>query len=89
MPNSASAKKRQRTSEKRRLRNRSVKNAVKTQLKRVLAAIGGGDKADPESEFRLATKRLDKAAAKGVIHKNAAARTKSRLSARLKAAKAK
>jgi small subunit ribosomal protein S20 len=89
MPNSPSAKKRQRTNEERRVRNRAVKHAVKTQVKKVTAAAAAGKVADGETEMRLAMKKLDQAAAKGVIHKNTAARTKSRLSARLKAAKAK
>ena len=89
MPNSPQAKKRQRTNEERRIRNRAVKSAVKTQVKKVTTAVTAGNVADGETEFRLAMKKLDKAAAKGIIHKNAAARTKSRLSARLKAAKGK
>lgn len=89
MPNSPSAKKRQRTNEERRIRNRAVKSAIKTQVKKVTAAVTAGKVDEGEAALRLATKRLDRAAAKGVIHKNAAARTKSRLSARLKAAKGK
>lgn len=89
MPNSPSAKKRQRTNEERRLRNRAVKHGVKTQIKKVTTAVAAGKITDGETEFRLATKKIDQAAAKGVIHKNAAARTKSRLSAKLKAAKGK
>jgi small subunit ribosomal protein S20 len=89
MPNSPSAKKRQRTSEERRIRNRAVKAGVKTQIKKLNAATAAGKITEGEAEFRLAVKKLDKAAAKGVIHKNAAARTKSRLSAKLKAAKGK
>jgi small subunit ribosomal protein S20 len=89
MPNSPSAKKRQRTNEERRIRNRAVKHGVKTQVKKVIAAVAAGKSADGEAEMRLAMKKLDQAAAKGVIHKNAAARTKSRLAARLKASRAK
>ena len=89
MPHSPSAMNRQRTKEERRIRNRAVKSGVKTQLKKVNTAVAAGKVADGETEFRLAVQKLDKAAAKGVIHKNAAARTKSRLSARIKAAKGK
>jgi small subunit ribosomal protein S20 len=89
MPNSPSAKKRQRTNEERRIRNRAVKSAVKTQIKKVTTAMSAGKSTDVDAEFRAAVKKLDRAAAKGVIHKNAAARTKSRLSARVKAAKSK
>jgi small subunit ribosomal protein S20 len=88
MPNSPSAKKRQRTNELSRIRNRATKSVIKTQLKRVTASVAAGKVPDAETEFRQATKKLDQAAAKGVIHRNAAARTKSRMSARLKAAKA-
>ncbi|MCG8583508.1 MAG: 30S ribosomal protein S20 [Pirellulales bacterium] len=87
MPNSLSAKKRLRQNERLQLRNRSMKRSVKTQLKRVHTAIAEGDYAKGDEEFRTAVKRLDQAAAKRVIHPNAAARTKSRLSAKLKAAK--
>jgi small subunit ribosomal protein S20 len=89
MPNTPSAKKRQRTNEQRRVRNRAVKSAVKTQIKKVTSAMTDGKSTDVDAEFRAAVKKLDKAAAKGVIHKNAAARTKSRLSARIKATKSK
>jgi len=89
MPHTPSAKKRLKTSEKRRVKNRAVRSSVKTQVKKVRAATAAGDVATGETELRLAMKKLDQAAAKGVIHKNAAARTKSRLSAQLKHAKGK
>jgi small subunit ribosomal protein S20 len=54
----------------------------------VVATAAGGDKAAIDAELRVAVQKLDRAAAKGVIHKNAAARKKSRLSAMLKKAKA-
>jgi small subunit ribosomal protein S20 len=87
MPNTKSAKKRLRQSLERRARNRAVKSSLKTQVKKVLSAVGAGDDATVDSEFRTAAKKLDQAAAKGVIHRNKAARLKSRLSKRLKAAK--
>ena len=87
MPNSVSAKKRLRQNDRLRLRNRATKRTVRSQLKRVTAAIAEGDYAKGDAEFRLAVKKLDQAAAKHIIHRNAAARTKSRLSKRLKAAK--
>ncbi len=89
MPNTNSAKKRLRQNVVRRARNRSVKSAVKTQIKQVREAIAAGDVAAGEAQLRLAAKRLDKAAAAGVVHANLAARVKSRLSAALKAAKQK
>ena len=87
MPNSASAAKRNRQSLVRRARNRSIKSAIKSQVRKVRDAIEAGDVATGEAEFRLAAKRVDKAAAKGVVHPNLAARLKSRLSAALKASK--
>ena len=89
MPNTPSAKKRQRTNEERRIRNRAVKSAVKTQIKKLTTAVAAGDVAASDAEFRVTAQKLDKAAGKGVLHRNAVARTKSRLSKRLKAAKGK
>jgi small subunit ribosomal protein S20 len=87
MPNTKSAKKRLRQSLERRARNRAVKSSLKSQIKKVLGAVEGGDAAATGDEFRTAAKKLDQAAAKGVIHRNKAARLKSRLSRRVKAAK--
>jgi small subunit ribosomal protein S20 len=86
MPNTKSAKKRLRQSLERRTRNRAVKSSLKTQIKKVLSAVEGGDAEASVKEYRAAAKGLDQAAAKGVIHRNKAARLKSRLSARLKTA---
>lgn len=86
MPNTKSAKKRLRQNVVRRERNRAVKREVRTRCKKVLMAIDGGQVTEANELFREATKCLDQAAAKGVIHKNAAARSKSRLSARIKKA---
>ena len=88
MPNTKSAKKRLKQNEVRRLRNRSVKSSVKTQVKKVIAATTAGDIENAEKEFVQAARKLDRAGAAGLIHKNAAARTKSRLQKRIKAAKA-
>jgi small subunit ribosomal protein S20 len=87
MPNTTSAKKRLRQNEARRARNRSMKHALRTQCRKVLEAVAAGDVAKSETEFRLAVKNLDRAGARKIIHRNAAARTKSRLSARIKAIK--
>jgi small subunit ribosomal protein S20 len=78
MPHTRSAKKHQRKSEKRRLHNRAVKKAIKTQLKRFEEAAGGTVE-ELRSQYNLAAKKLDKAAAKRVIHPNLAARKKSQL----------
>ncbi|REJ67534.1 MAG: 30S ribosomal protein S20 [Planctomycetota bacterium] len=88
MPNTASAKKRLRQNAKRRQHNRGIKSTVRTQLTRVRAAVEAGDLETGEAEFKVAVKKLDKAAAGRVIHPNAAARLKSRLSKKIKLAKA-
>ena len=75
MANIKSQIKRNRQNEKARQRNRAVRSEVKTRVKRAEAATG-----DESRELaRIAVKRIDQAAAKGVIHKNTAARQKSRL----------
>jgi len=74
--NIKSQKKRNLTNAKRAERNKAVKSELKTRAKTVLRAAGTDDAAEA---LRLAVKRLDMAAAKGVIHKNQAARRKSRL----------
>jgi small subunit ribosomal protein S20 len=89
MPNSASAKKRHRQSLDRRARNRAVKSALKTQIRKLKEAVEGGNATAATEELRVAGKKLDQAAAKGVIHKNTSARLKSRLSAHVKANKKK
>ena len=79
MPNTSSAKKRLRQNEKLRLRNRSAKSTMRTQIRRVREAVKAGDNEKAQTEFRAAQKKIDNAASKNLIHKNAAARTKSRL----------
>ena len=78
MANIASQKKRNRQNEKRRLRNKGVRSELKTRVKAAREAIASGDESAHET-VRTAQKRIDKAGAKGVIHKNAAARRTSRL----------
>ena len=85
MANSKSAKKRAVTSEKRRIHNQSRRSMMRTLLKKVLAAIEAGDKETATKEFAAATPILDRFASKGLIHKNKAARSKSRLNAAIKA----
>jgi small subunit ribosomal protein S20 len=68
--------------ERRRLRNKAARSEIKTRVKRAVAAAESGAEDTPEA-LRLAVKRLDKAAAKGIIHKNQAANRKSRLMRRL------
>lgn len=83
MPHSRNAKKRLRQNLKRRLRNRSVKHAIKTQIKKALAAYKSGNLELLRREVRLAFKKLDRAACKRIVHPNYAARKKSQLSALL------
>lgn len=85
MPNIASAKKRLRQNVTRRARNRAARSAVRTQVRKVRKAVAEGDAQQSATEFRVAVKKLDQAAAKKIIHPNAAARTKSRLSKAVKA----
>jgi small subunit ribosomal protein S20 len=79
MPHTRSAEKRQRQNEKRRLRNRAAKKAIKGQIKKVLDAVKNGNPDSVKTEFRAAVRQLDKAAAKRVVHPNLAARKKSQL----------
>ena len=76
MANIKSQKKRIKTNEKRQERNKAVRSELKTRVKNANRAAGTDEAAEA---LRLAIKRIDTAAAKGVIHKNAAARRKSRL----------
>jgi small subunit ribosomal protein S20 len=87
MPHTRSAKKNLRKSEKRRLSNRAVIKSLKTQIKKVTAAAAGSVE-QLEKEYNLAAKKLDKAAAKKVIHRNLAARKKSQLARILRDKKA-
>jgi small subunit ribosomal protein S20 len=87
MPNTATAKKRLRQNVARRDRNRSAKSALRTQIRKLREAITVGNLDTCQSEFRATVKRLDKAAAKKIIHANRAARLKSRMSAAIKKVK--
>ena len=79
--------KRNKQNEKRRIRNKAVRSELRTRTKSAITAADTGAENVAEAE-RLAMKRIDKAANKGVIHKNAAARRKSRLAKRVAAAQA-
>lgn len=89
MPNTKSAKKTMRTSEARRVKNKATRTALKNLSKKVFDAVTAGDVAKAEADYRSAASKLDRAATKGVIHKNAAARRKSQLQTAIKAAKKK
>lgn len=86
MPRTTSAAKRLRQSQERRVRNRAAKSEIKTQLKKVVAAAAASKVDEAQTELRTAAKKLDRAASAGVIHRNKAARLKSRANARVKAA---
>lgn len=83
MANIKSQKKRNRTNAKSAERNKAVKSELKTRMKSARASIGTPENAE---DVRLAVKRIDMAAAKGILHKNTAARRKSRLMKKINAA---
>ena len=84
MPNTASAKKRMRQDSVRRIRNRSTKAGLRSQLRKVREAIAAKKLDESKTEFQTLVRKLDRAAARNVIHLNAAARTKSRISHAIK-----
>lgn len=85
MPNIKSAIKRVKTNEKRRLQNAAQKSNLRSAIKSVETAAVSNDVENAKNALLIATKKLDKAASKGLIHKNAAARKKSRLTKKINA----
>ena len=85
MANSPQAKKRARQAEKRRTHNASLRSLVRTKIKHVVAAIGSGDVEQAKAAYESAVPVIDRMADKGIIHKNKAARHKSRLNSQVKA----
>ena len=85
MANSPQAKKRARQAEKRRAHNASLRSLVRTNIKKVVAAIGSGDAEQAQAAYAAVVPVIDRMADKGIIHKNKAARHKSRLNAQVKA----
>ena len=85
MPNIKSAKKRVRTIETKTLRNKMHRTALKTEIKKYEAALASGDMAAAQAAYKVAVKKVDQAAAYGIIHKNAAAHKKSQFTKRLSA----
>ena len=79
MANIKSQMKRNRTNERRRLRNKSVKSSLHTAVRKFREAAEAGDKTKAEELLVSTSRKLDKAASKGVIHKNQAANKKSAL----------
>jgi small subunit ribosomal protein S20 len=85
LANSPQALKRARQAEKHRQQNASRRSAMRTYVKNTLKAIATGDKEAAVAAFKLAVPFIDRAAGKGLIHANKAARHKSRINARIKA----
>ena len=83
MPNIKSAKKRVLLAEARNARNKAEKSALKTAIKKFEAAAADGDRTEAEATYKVAVKAVDKAAAKGLMHKNNAAHKKSALTLKL------
>ena len=85
LANTSQAKKRARQSEKRHQHNASMRSKMRTFVKKTVYAIAEGDKEKATEAYKLATPMLDSLARKGLIHKNKAARSKSRLNSQIKA----
>ena len=85
MANSAQARKRARQAVKNRAHNAGLRTAFRTAVKKVLKAVEASDKAAAQAVYVQSVKIIDRIADKGVVHKNKAARHKSRLSAKIKA----
>lgn len=85
MANIASAKKRARQAEQRRRHNQARRSMMRSELKRVIKAIESGDRAQAEAAYKQAVPVIDRMATGGLIHRNKAARHKSRLNAKIRA----
>ena len=85
MANSAGSKKRARQAVKRNKHNSQIRAKARTFVKKVAYAVAAGDKKEAVGGFAAMQKNVDQAVSKGLIHKNQAARKKSRLSAQIKA----
>lgn len=84
MANTAQARKRARQAEKSRIRNAGQHSNLRTYIKKVIAAVDAGDAEKAQTAFKTVVPVLDSAVNKGLIHKNKAARSKSRLNARVR-----
>ena len=85
MPNIKSAKKRVKVIATKTLQNKMFKTSMKTAIKKFYAAVESGDVVAAQEAYKAATKKIDVAASKGIIHKNAAARKKSQFAKKLTA----
>jgi len=84
MANTAQAKKRARQAEKSRIRNAGQRSNLRTFIKKVIAAVRAGDKEKAQAAFKTVVPIIDSAVNKGIIHKNKASRSKSRLNLKVK-----
>ncbi|CAA9891516.1 30S ribosomal subunit protein S20 [Candidatus Methylobacter favarea] len=84
MANTAQAKKRAKQAEKSRIRNAGQRSNLRTFVKKVIAAVNAGDKEKAQAAYKTAVPIIDSAVTKGIIHKNKASRSKSRLNSKLK-----
>lgn len=85
MANTSQARKRVRQNERHRLHNASLKSMCRTYMKKVVAAIEGGKKAEAEAAYKEVAPTLDRMVCKGLMHKNKVARHKSRFTKHIKA----
>jgi small subunit ribosomal protein S20 len=85
MANTAQAKKRAKQAEKSRIRNAGQRSNLRTFIKKVIAAVNAGDKEKAQAAYQIVVPIIDSAVNKGIIHKNKAARGKSRLNSKVKA----
>ena len=85
MPNIKSAKKRVKVIEAKTLQNKMFRTQMKTEIKKYEAALAAGNVEEAQATYRAAVKKIDQAVAHGIIHKNAAARKKSRFTKKLNA----
>lgn len=85
MPNIKSARKRVRQAARRRMHNKHLRSRLRTHIKGVLSAIEAGDREAATTAYQAAVPVIDSVADKGIIHKNKAARHKSRLNAHIRA----
>ncbi len=83
MPNIKSAKKRVPVSQTKAMQNKAAKSALKTEIKKFEAAVAEGNRSEADVAYKVAVKAVDKAAAKGLLHKNNAAHKKSSMTIKL------
>ncbi len=83
MPNIKSAKKRVLVARSKAAQNKAAKSALKTELKKFEAAVAEGNRSEADAAYKVAVKAVDRAAAKGLLHRNNAANKKSGMTIRL------